>query len=44
VDEALRLGPRIEAFLSQRKDEPVLTVDDTFASLAELLAQPDAPA
>jgi flagellum-specific ATP synthase len=43
VDEALRLGPRIEAFLSQRKDEPVLTVDDAFASLVELLAQADAP-
>nr|WP_245216110.1 FliI/YscN family ATPase [Pararoseomonas baculiformis] len=44
VDEALRLGPRIEAFLSQRKEDPVLTVDDTFASLADILAQADASA
>jgi flagellum-specific ATP synthase len=44
VDEALRLGPGIEAFLAQRKDEPILTVDDAFAALAEVLGQADAPA
>ncbi|MCQ4161974.1 flagellar protein export ATPase FliI [Roseomonas sp. GC11] len=33
VDEALRLGPRIEAFLSQRKDEPMLTAGEAFAAL-----------
>ncbi len=36
VDEALRLAPRIEAFLAQRKDERG-TVESAFAALAEAL-------
>jgi len=43
VDEALRLGPRIEAFLHQRKDEPMLTVDGAFSALASTMEQPPAP-
>ncbi len=37
VDEAIRLAPRLEAFLSQDKDQP-LSVEDGFAELAALLA------
>ena len=37
VDEALRLAPRIEAFLAQRKDERG-TVVGAFAALAEAMA------
>ncbi len=36
VDEALRLAPRIEAFLAQRKDETG-TVESAFAALAEAM-------
>ncbi|ONG54454.1 flagellum-specific ATP synthase FliI [Pseudoroseomonas deserti] len=35
VDEALQIAPRIEAFLSQRKDEPVMTAGEAFAVLAQ---------
>nr|WP_245185414.1 FliI/YscN family ATPase [Falsiroseomonas frigidaquae] len=38
VDEALRLAPRIEACLAQRKDEPRGGVDAAFAALASALA------
>ncbi|MFC7610824.1 hypothetical protein [Teichococcus aestuarii] len=38
VDEALRLGPRIEAFLAQRKEEPTLPVEGAFARLEAALA------
>ncbi|WP_137180172.1 FliI/YscN family ATPase [Roseomonas sp. AR75] len=38
VDEALRLAPRIEALLAQRKDEPRPDLPDSFARLAEVLA------
>jgi flagellum-specific ATP synthase len=40
VDEALRLAPRIEALLAQRKDEPLQTVAETFAALAAALGDP----
>lgn len=36
VDEAVRLAPKVEAFLSQRKDEP-RSVEQSFADLAEAL-------
>ena len=36
VDEAVRLAPRIESFLTQAKDEPC-TIDQTFAGLQEVL-------
>lgn len=36
VDEAVRLAPKIEAFLSQRKDEP-RSVEQSFADLAAAL-------
>nr|WP_307140220.1 FliI/YscN family ATPase [Pseudoroseomonas cervicalis] len=39
VDEALRLAPRIEAFLRQRKDEPLMTTADAFAALAEAMQE-----
>jgi flagellum-specific ATP synthase len=38
VDEALRLGPRIEAFLAQRKEESC-TVESAFADLAWAMEQ-----
>jgi flagellum-specific ATP synthase len=38
VDEALRLAPRIEALLAQRKDDSRLDLPDSFARLAEVLA------
>ena len=41
VDEALRLTPRIEALLSQARDEPPVPAAATFARLAAIL---DAPA
>lgn len=44
VDEALRLAPRIEALLAQRKDEPRLGVADTFAALAAALEEAEAGA
>ncbi|NGM21747.1 flagellar protein export ATPase FliI [Roseomonas stagni] len=37
VDEALRLAPRIEQFLAQRKDEPRIGVDAAFTRLAEAM-------
>jgi flagellum-specific ATP synthase len=37
VDEALRLAPRIEALLAQRKDEPFATPEESFAALAAAL-------
>ena len=40
VDEALRLAPRIEAFLAQRKDERG-TVESAFAALAEAMEDAD---
>ncbi|EFH09332.1 FliI/YscN family ATPase, partial [Teichococcus cervicalis] len=39
VDEALRLAPRIEAFLRQRKDEPLMTTAESFAALAEAMQE-----
>jgi flagellum-specific ATP synthase len=39
VDEALRLAPRIEALLAQRKDEPRVGVEESFAALAAILAE-----
>jgi flagellum-specific ATP synthase len=38
VDEALRLAPRIEAFLGQRKDEPPVGVTEAFRSLSAAMA------
>jgi flagellum-specific ATP synthase len=38
VDEALRLTPRIEAFLSQRKGEPMCGVGESFARLREAMS------
>lgn len=38
VDEALRLAPRIEAFLTQAKEEEVIGVDGAFSSLAAAMA------
>ena len=37
VDEALRLAPAIEAFLAQRKDEPVIPTDAAFRALAAVM-------
>jgi flagellum-specific ATP synthase len=39
VDEALRLAPRIEALLAQRKDEPHEAVADSFARLAAAMTE-----
>jgi flagellum-specific ATP synthase len=39
VDEALRLAPAIERFLSQRKEEPRRTAAQCFAALADLLSE-----
>ena len=44
VDEALRLGPRIEAFLAQRKEEPTLPVEGAFARLEAALDSVRLPA
>jgi len=38
VDEALRLAPRIEAFMAQRKDEPTIGTHAAFARLAQAMA------
>ena len=38
VDEAVRLAPRIESFLSQAKDEPC-TIDQGFAGLQAALSE-----
>jgi flagellum-specific ATP synthase len=38
VDEALRLAPRIEAFLAQRRDEPRIGTAEGFSRLAEAIA------
>jgi flagellum-specific ATP synthase len=38
VDEALRLAPRIEAFLTQAKEEPRIGVTQAFAELGAALA------
>ena len=40
VDEALRLTPRIEALLSQARDEPPVPAEATFARLAAILDAP----
>ncbi len=37
VDEALRLAPRIEGFLAQRKDEARIDTDTAFTRLAEAM-------
>jgi flagellum-specific ATP synthase len=39
VDEALRIAPRIEAFLAQRKDEPAIGVGEAFAHLAAVITE-----
>jgi flagellum-specific ATP synthase len=44
VDEALRLAPRIEGMLAQRKGEPRGAAADAFAALAAALEEPGAPA
>jgi flagellum-specific ATP synthase len=41
VDEALRLAPRIEALLAQRKDEPFADVAESFAALAAAMEASD---
>jgi flagellum-specific ATP synthase len=39
VDEALRLAPRVEAFLTQQKGEPMMPVGEAFAALAMAMAE-----
>ncbi len=43
VDEAIRLYPRLEAFLAQGKDEPS-TLADSYAALAAILSGAPGPA
>jgi flagellum-specific ATP synthase len=41
VDRAIAINPKLDAFLSQRRDE-VTSIQDGYADLAEIIAEADA--